>query len=186
MSSKRLHYSDEKWLDLISECRSSGLSDKDWCMEHQIGISTFYYHVKRLRNKECSIPPAAVGAVIPCQKQEVVELNFNPVSELPMNCSSEEITATAIKIPMHGILICFLLKKESPSAIVMSLVETAKANNLNDYKYLYTLLLYMPDYKNEPAGIEQLLPWSIFVQDKCSGIIDDSLELPENRGNLPI
>lgn len=36
----------------------------------------------------------------------------------------------------------------------MSLVETAKANNLNAYKYLYTLLLYMPDYKNEPAGIE--------------------------------
>ena len=101
MSSKRLHYSDEKWLDLISECRSSGLSDKDWCMEHQIGISTFYYHVKRLCNKACSIPPAAVGAVIPCQKQEVVELNFNPVSELPMNCSSEEITATAIKISIN-------------------------------------------------------------------------------------
>ena len=72
------------------------------------------------------------------------------------------------------------------TAIVMSLVETAKANNLNAYKYLYTLLLYMPDYKNEPAGIKQLLPWSTFVQDKCSGIIDDSLELPENRGNLPI
>lgn len=72
------------------------------------------------------------------------------------------------------------------TAIVMSLVETAKANNLNAYKYLYTLLLYMPDYKNEPAGIEQPLPWSTFVQDKCSGIIDDSLELPENRGNLPI
>lgn len=72
------------------------------------------------------------------------------------------------------------------TAIVMSLVETAKANNLNAYKYLYTLLLYMPDYKNEPAGIEQLLPWSTFVQDKCSGIIDDSLKLPENRGNLPI
>ena len=72
------------------------------------------------------------------------------------------------------------------TAIVMSLVETAKANNLNAYKYLYTLLLYMPDYKNEPAGIEQLLPWSTFVQDKCSGIIDDSLELPENRGNLLI
>ena len=111
MSSKRLHYSDEKWLDLISECRSSGLSDKDWCMEHQIGISTFYYHVKRLCNKACSIPPAAVGAVIPCQKQEVVELNFNPVSELPMNCSSEEITATAIKISMHGIHVSLLRKR---------------------------------------------------------------------------
>ena len=105
MSSKRLHYSDEKWLNLINECRSSGLSDKDWCMEHQIGISTFYYDVKQLRNKACSIPAATIGAVIPCQKQEVVELNFNPVTETPMSCSSDEVTATAIKILMHGIQI---------------------------------------------------------------------------------
>ena len=38
------------------------------------------------------------------------------------------------------------------SAIVLSLIETAKANNLNIYHYLYTLLLYMPDYKNEPQA----------------------------------
>lgn len=125
MSSKRLHYSDEKWLNLISECRSSGLSDKDWCMEHQIGISTFYYHVKRLCNKACSIPPAAVGAVIPCQKQEVVELNFNPVSELPMNCSSEEITATAIKISMHGIQI-EITNAAAESTIVQTLTALQK------------------------------------------------------------
>ena len=37
-----------------------------------------------------------------------------------------------------------------------SIVETAKANNLNVFQYLYTVLLYMPDYKNEPAGIEKL------------------------------
>lgn len=43
------------------------------------------------------------------------------------------------------------------SAIVMSLIETATANNLNIYQYLYTLLLYMPDYKNEPAGIKHLM-----------------------------
>ena len=116
MSSKRLHYSDEKWLNLISECRSSGLSDKDWCMEHQIGISTFYYHVKRLCNKACSIP---------CQKQEVVELNFNPVSELPMNCSSEEITATAIKISMHGTQI-EITNAAAESTIVQTLTALQK------------------------------------------------------------
>ena len=58
------------------------------------------------------------------------------------------------------------------SAIVLSLIETAKANNLNIYHYLYTLLLYMPDYKNEPAGIKQLLPWSDFIKERCTGIID--------------
>ena len=94
-------------------------------MEHQIGISTFYYHVKRLRNKAYSIPPAAVGAEIPCQKQEVVELNFNPVSKLPMNCSSEEITATAIKISMHGIQI-EITNAAAESTIVQTLSALQK------------------------------------------------------------
>ena len=45
-----------------------------------------------------------------------------------------------------------------------SMIETAKANDLNVFQYLYMLLLYMPDYKNEPAGIEMLLPWSEFIK----------------------
>ena len=58
------------------------------------------------------------------------------------------------------------------AAAFSALVETAKANNLNVFQYIYTLLLYMPGYKNESAGIEQLLPWSDFIQEHCSGLID--------------
>ena len=72
------------------------------------------------------------------------------------------------------------------SVIVLSLIETAKANSLNIYHYLYTLLLYMLDYKNEPAGIEQLLPWSDFIKERCSRVVDAETENPENRGNLSI
>ena len=72
------------------------------------------------------------------------------------------------------------------SSIVLSLIETAKANNLNIYQYLYLLLLYMPDYKNEPAGIEQLLPWSDFIKERCSGVIDTENITAETRGNLPV
>ena len=72
------------------------------------------------------------------------------------------------------------------SAIVLSIIETAKANGLNIFQYLYTLLLYMPDYKDEPAGIEQLMPWSDFIKEKCSGVTDTSTEKPENRENLSI
>ena len=70
------------------------------------------------------------------------------------------------------------------SAVVMSLIETAKMNNLNVFQYLYVLLLYMPDYKEEPAGIEQLLPWSEFIKEKCSGVMDTENLTPENRGSL--
>ena len=70
--------------------------------------------------------------------------------------------------------------------LLLSLVETAKANNLNVYKYLYTLLLYMPDYKNEPAGIEKLLPWGDFIKERCSGLIDVENQTPEHHEPLPV
>ena len=41
---------DEEWINLIQECRSSGLSDKCWCEEHHIHTSNFYYQIRRLRN----------------------------------------------------------------------------------------------------------------------------------------
>lgn len=71
------------------------------------------------------------------------------------------------------------------SAIVLSIVETAKANKLNIFQYLYTLLLYMPDYLDKPAGIEQLLPWSDFIKEQCSGIADVESNTIETRIELP-
>ena len=67
-----------------------------------------------------------------------------------------------------------------------SILETAKANNLNIFQYLYTVLLYMPDYMNSSAGIEQLMPRSDFIKEKCSGLINVESNVPENRIPLPL
>ncbi|MBQ9438187.1 MAG: IS66 family transposase [Lachnospiraceae bacterium] len=53
------------------------------------------------------------------------------------------------------------------SAIIYSIVLTAKANNLDIHKYMEILLQRMPDYKNEPDGIRKLLPWSPEMQIEC-------------------
>lgn len=34
--------SDEEWLSLIQQCRSSGFSDRVWCEQNDISINTFY------------------------------------------------------------------------------------------------------------------------------------------------
>lgn len=72
------------------------------------------------------------------------------------------------------------------SAIIYSLVETAKANHLNVFQYLYTLLLYMPDYKDKPAGVEAMMPWNDFIRGRCCGVMNTETETPENRGQIPI
>ena len=78
------------------------------------------------------------------------------------------------------------VKGAQASAVVSSIVETAAANNLNVYQYLYTVLLYMPDYYDEPAGIKALLPWSPFIQEHCTGLRDTETITAENHPDLPI
>lgn len=72
------------------------------------------------------------------------------------------------------------------SALVYSMIETAKANRLNVFQYLYILLLYMPEYKEDPTAVETLLPWSEFIKEHCTGLIDVETITPENKPPLPI
>ena len=64
---------------LIMECRSSGLTDYQWCIEHNIKPGTFYNWVKSLRQREYGdIPPSMGGRV--SGKQEVVKIDFQKPS----------------------------------------------------------------------------------------------------------
>lgn len=62
-------------------------------------------------------------------------------------------------------------KGASASAAIYSIVETAKANNLNVFTYLEYLLLYMPDtdWRNHSEDLDALMPWSEAVQAECKG-----------------
>ena len=55
------------------------------------------------------------------------------------------------------------------SAIIYSLVETAKSNNLNIYKYLEYLLTEIPQHEDgtDRSFVEDLLPWSKSLPDEC-------------------
>lgn len=53
---RRIHRSDEEWMQLFTSCRQSGLSDKEWCVFNGIVVSSFYNAVVRLRKKACQNP----------------------------------------------------------------------------------------------------------------------------------
>ena len=52
----------DEWMELVIECRQSGLTDAAWCNEHGISPSCFYNAVTRLRKKDCQIPDPAPKA----------------------------------------------------------------------------------------------------------------------------
>ena len=93
---------DKEWLDLIQECRSSGLSDKCWCQEHHIHTSNFYYQIRRLRQKACEIPEPVHSSF--SGKQEVVPLSFEEPAVCPssVQLKTDTIPDSVIKITYHS------------------------------------------------------------------------------------
>lgn len=86
---------DTEWMELIQECRTSGSSDKEWCEQHSIPISTFYTKISRLRKKACDIP--AVQNHVVYQPQQVVPLEI--LDESPLACQGQTDQGVTERIP---------------------------------------------------------------------------------------
>lgn len=51
MANTRLDY--DRIYGLVMECRTSGLTDRQWCINHDIPSSTFYNWIRTLRQRAC-------------------------------------------------------------------------------------------------------------------------------------
>ena len=75
--------SAEQQYRLIMECRQSGLTDHQWCVEHNIKPGTFYNWVKRLRKRGCTDLPTSTGRSHSApESQEVVRVDFHDTNTL--------------------------------------------------------------------------------------------------------
>ena len=85
MSSYNVRVPADMQYQLIMECRSSGLTDFQWCKEHGIHPGTFYNWGSRLRKEACCEIPESISKVEPAPSpaQDVVRFNFNPKAERP-------------------------------------------------------------------------------------------------------
>lgn len=116
-----------EWMDIITACRQSGLSDAAWCEQHGISASCFYNAVSRLRKKACEIPePARTFNVldITTSKQDVVEVSISsdiiqsktiPSGEMSSmyldNSHTIEITVSGINIKLNNSVEPVLLER---------------------------------------------------------------------------
>ncbi len=59
-------------------------------------------------------------------------------------------------------------KGAKASAVIYSIIETAKENNLKPFAYLEYLFHQLPNLdRSNPAVLDNLLPWSESLPDSC-------------------
>ena len=96
----------EEQYRLIMECRKSGLSDHQWCLNNDINPGTFYNWVSRLRkSNSVDIPDKnPVSAYVPAD-QEVVKIEMNSLSASNAIDNSTDASVMELVIGSTGLRI---------------------------------------------------------------------------------
>lgn len=101
------------------------------------------------------------------QKEKLYLFLDNPKVEMTNNLA--ERTVKPFVINRKNFLFCDTEKGADASAAVMSIIETAKRNQLDVYGYLMHLLTVLPEWGENPtnAQIESVMPWSLALPPFC-------------------
>ena len=94
---KARRVSRDEQLKLIMECRSSGLSDYQWCEAHGIHSGTFYNWVSKLRKAGVTIPDSESKHLGTPVHQEIVKVDLVP--NAPSTTTIMEQNARILAMP---------------------------------------------------------------------------------------
>lgn len=112
-TTRRKNVPMKEQINLINECRKSGLTDADWCRENGIAPSTFYNWVSRCRKASADILGPNYGhKETPRPKQDIVSIDIVPekLPEQPATCQIHPASLNldnshTIEVVVNGIVI---------------------------------------------------------------------------------
>lgn len=115
------------------------------------------------------LPKSALGGAITyCRNQWPKLLGFLEDGRLELDNNRSERAIKPFVIGRKNWLFANTPRGAKSSAIIYSIVETAKENALHPFSYLTYLFEELPNIDvKDPQALDLLLPWSDAVQQKC-------------------
>ena len=123
-----------------------------------------------LKVHECEAPSAGKlrEAFTYALNQEKYLRVFLEDGEVPLDNNASERAIRGFCIGKHNWQVIDTINGAKSSAIIYSIAETAKANNLKPYEYFEFLLENIPEHMDDKnrSFLEDLLPWSPSLPEK--------------------
>lgn len=136
-------------------------------------VDEFFAWLKKLMTDGMVLPKGKTADGINyCLNHESKLRVFLQNGNVPMDNSASERAIRPFTIGRKNWVLINSVKGAEASAVIYSLVETAKLNNLNVYRYLEHLLTELPELADEKGNIDTarldpLLPWSDQLPAQC-------------------
>lgn len=119
-----------------------------------------------------AIPRSALGKALEYAKKQLPKLKIfleDGILEIDNNASERAIKPFVLG--RKNWLFSNTPKGANASAIIYSIIETAKANNLQIEKYLTYIMNYIANVKTkDKKSLETIMPWSTDIPDDLKGV----------------
>ncbi len=127
------------------------------------------FHTWLKRQRQLTIPKSAFGqAITYCLNQWDKLSNFLLDGRLEMNNNRAERSIKPFVISRKNFLFSNTPRGARGTAIMYSMIETAKENGLKPYNYLVYLFEQLPNVDTrDVAVIDSLMPWSETLPEDC-------------------
>ena len=105
----------QKWLEIIHQCRGSGLSNQQWCEQNGVSLKSYYYWIAKIRKMAIENLPrkqTALSAPTEVQKEPV----FAPISDI--SHQSRKTAPVTIRVGNAAIEIA----TDTPEAMIQSVI----------------------------------------------------------------
>lgn len=137
-------------------------------------VDAFFAWVHKVSSdRKILMSDMTVTALNYCRNQEPYLRTFLEDGEIPMDNNRTEGTIRPFTIGRKNWMMIDTISGAKASAVIYSLVETAKANGLNIFRYFEHLLTELPKLKEfssdeeERQVLNRLLPWSEELPEIC-------------------
>ena len=132
-------------------------------------VEAFFAWAKEIQSKNQLSRGKTLDGINYCINQEVSLKAFLEDGDIPMDNNATESALRSFCLHKHTWKLIDSLDGANASAIIYSITETAKANNLNPFRYLEYILTVLKDHQDdrEYSFIDDILPWSKKLPEIC-------------------
>lgn len=132
-------------------------------------VEAFFAWAKEIQSKNQLSRGKTLDGINYCINQEASLKAFLEDGDIPMDNNATESALRSFGLHKHTWKLIDSLDGANASAIIYSITETAKANNLNPFRYLEYVLTVLKDHQDDRdyGFIDDILPWSEKLPEIC-------------------
>lgn len=114
------------WLDVIRQCRASGLTNQAWCEQHDVSLKSYYYWIAKIRKLALEELPRKNHGCRPVMERTVLLPDAVPeFTEVSLHSRQDSCAAPAAVLHMDTVTVD--LFEDTPRELLEAILKAVKS-----------------------------------------------------------